>query len=108
MAVSAGHVYRMNHVTVSLDGRPLGSPITATALNTPTKFDVPLSPPQTAQVVTVARQDSHRTHRDTYTYLNLCEVQVWGKWSFAMFKCYIYKYCGIPTVTTLVEVTKYD
>ena len=76
----------MHNVTVSLDGRPLGLPFTVPARNTPARFDVTISPPQTGQVVTVARQDRHRPIGDTYTYLNFCEVQVWGKWSFAMFE----------------------
>ena len=69
----------MNNVTISLDA---GTPVYTVKHDGDSQryvFDIQLQPPQSAQEVTLARQDSTNTEQSPF--LNICEVQVWGEQS---------------------------
>ena len=64
-------------MTISLDG---GTPVyTVNHHGDPQRyvFDIPLQPPQSAENVTLARQDS--SSNEKIPFLNICEVQLWGE-----------------------------
>ena len=66
----------MNNVTISLDA---GTPVYTVKHDGDSQryvFDIQLQPPQSAQEVTLARQDSTNTEQSPF--LNICEVQVMG------------------------------
>ena len=73
-----GWANRMAEGVVLVDGRLCHSFPSSTD-NLPEKIDVTCSPPLTGQVVKFQR---HGVRENTKSYLiNICEVQVWGKYS---------------------------
>ena len=78
-SIADNNLNLVNNVTVSLDA---GTAVyTVDHHDDPQRyiFDIRLQPPQSAQKVTLARQDS--TSTEAAPFLNICEVQLWGEQS---------------------------